>query len=328
MWRTVDSTQGSRTVKQLQTHFSRFNRRRFLASLTAAGPVTHACGQTFAASAARPGLSFGLLADAQYVDAPPAGSRYYREAPARLRQAVEHFNTRSLAFVVHLGDLIDRDWASFDAVLAPLAASRHPVYHVLGNHDFDLADEWKPQVPQRLGLPRRYHYFDRAGLRFVILDTTEVSTYAYPTGSPEQQAGETELKRVQAAGLPQAQSWNSGVSQAQLAWLETACRTARDAGLRVVAFAHHPVLPSGVYNLWNNDDVLRLLSRQSNVVAWFNGHHHDGALARVDAVPFLTLPGIVETPDTNAFAVADIYPDRLVLTGYGRAPSDEWRFTT
>ncbi len=55
----------------------------------------------------------------------------------RLAEAVEHFNRRDLAFCVHEGDLIEKDWKSFDDILKPLAASRHRWHHLLGNHDFD-----------------------------------------------------------------------------------------------------------------------------------------------------------------------------------------------
>jgi hypothetical protein len=30
---------------------------------------------------------------------------------------------------------------------------------------------------------------------------------------------------------------------------------------------------------------------------------------------------MVETPETNAFAAIDVYPDHLTIVGYGRAPS-------
>jgi manganese-dependent ADP-ribose/CDP-alcohol diphosphatase len=302
-------------------------RRSFLASMAATGPVVTSCQRAVAATTP-PLLSFGLMADAQYVDAPAAGSRHYRASLGRLREAIGHFNTRPLAFVVHLGDLIDRDWSSFDRVFEPLAGSRHPVCQVLGNHDFDVADALKPEVPDRLGVPQRHHYFDRGNFRFVILDTTEVSTYAHPEGSPGRRAGEAELERVQAAGLRQAQSWNSGIGKGQLEWFESSCRDAQQGGRRVVVFAHHPVLPAGVHNLWNDDALLQALARQPNVIAWFNGHNHGGALAQLGALRLITVPGMVETADTNAFAVVDLYPNRLVLTGRGRAPSHEWDFQT
>ena len=37
----------------------------------------------------------------------------------RLTEAVSDFNRRDLDFCANLGDAIDRDWTSFDVILAP-----------------------------------------------------------------------------------------------------------------------------------------------------------------------------------------------------------------
>jgi 3',5'-cyclic AMP phosphodiesterase CpdA len=271
-------------------------------------------------------FEIGLVADAQYADVPPKGTRFYRESVARLGVAVDHFNGRNLAFCAHLGDLIDRSWDSFDAIERPLATSRHPWHQVLGNHDFDVLESYKPQVPVRLRVPQRYRFFEYRDFVFVILDTNDVSTYAHAAGSPEQIAAQAELTRLQAAGAPQAKPWNGGIGPAQLAWLDQCCREARTAGRKVIIFAHHPVFPAGGHTIWNAPEVLALLSRHRNVVAWLNGHNHAGAFATHEGVPFLTLRGMVETANTSAFATAQLLPDRMLITGHGREPSREMIF--
>jgi hypothetical protein len=57
----------------------------------------------------RPLFSIGGIADRQYVDEPDAPPRLYSTAQAKLAAAVDDLNQRKLAFVVHLGDFIDRD---------------------------------------------------------------------------------------------------------------------------------------------------------------------------------------------------------------------------
>jgi len=92
-------------------------------------------------------FSFGAIADCQYCQGPDRGSRKYKASQEKLKQCVEHFNQENLSFVIHLGDFIDRDFSSFDDLL-PIYQSLHaPGYHVLGNHDFEVADEYKKQVP-------------------------------------------------------------------------------------------------------------------------------------------------------------------------------------
>ena len=83
-------------------------------------------------------FTFGLVADVQYADADPVGSRYYREARGKLADCVRVLNQMDLAFVIQLGDLIDRDYSSFDAVVPIYDRLRSPHYHVLGNHDFSV----------------------------------------------------------------------------------------------------------------------------------------------------------------------------------------------
>lgn len=267
-----------------------------------------------------PPVTLGLVADAQYVDAPARGTRHYRASAAKLAAAVADLDLLELAACVHLGDLIDRDWGSFDAMTRTLRRSRHRWHQVLGNHDFEVADEAKTRVPARLGLAARHYAFDLPGWRCVVLDTNDVSTYAHPPGSPAHAAAERELARLQAARVRQAKGWNGGVGPGQLAWFEGQCASARAAGLRVVVLAHHPVFPLGDHCAWNAPDILRAVDRHPNVAAWLNGHNHAGAFAERDGVPYVTLRGMVETESTTAFATATLHADRLVIAGRGREP--------
>lgn len=301
-----------------------FNRRQFLKTAVTAIASAPVIGRGATSEA----FEIGLVADAQYADIEAKGTRFYRQSIAKLGAAVEHFNGRDLDFCVHLGDLIDREWRSFDEITRPLAKSRHRFHHLLGNHDFEVLAEFKPRVPARLGMAGRYSFFDHRGFRFVILDTNDVSTYAHAPGTPENTAAAAELARLQAAKVPQAQSWNGGLGAAQLAWLDRTCREAGARRLRVIILAHQPLLPAGVHTLWNAAEALAIIERHRHVVAWLNGHNHAGAFAERGGVPFVTMHGMVETRETTAFATVRILPDRLVLTGHGREPSRELVFRT
>ena len=300
----------------------RYTRRGFLRT-TGAAVV---CAPVIARSATAGTFEIGLVADAQYADIEAKGTRFYRQSIGKLGTAVEHFNGRDLAFCVHLGDLIDREWRSFDEITQPLAKSRHRWHHLLGNHDFDVLDELKPRVPGRMGMERRYSFFDHAGFRCVILDTNDVSTYASRAETPERQAAEAELSRWMAAKARQAKPWNGAIGAAQLAWLDRTCADARAAKLRVIIFAHHPVFPDNDHNVWNAAGVLAVIDRHPHVVAWLNGHNHAGNFAERNGVPFVTMKGMVETAETTAYATARLHADRLVLIGHGREPSRELEF--
>ena len=298
-----------------------FTRRKFLHTTLGVAAVPW-----LARGAADAGFEVGLVADAQYADIPDKGTRFYRASLAKLDAAVAHFQGRELVFCVHLGDLIDREWTSFDAIAARLAPSRHRWHQLLGNHDFEVLDARKGEVPARLGMRWRYGAFDHGAFRFAVLDTNDVSTYAQAAGTPDHAAATAELARLQAAKVRQAKPWNGGLGAKQLAWLEATCAGARRDGKRVIVLAHHPVFPANEHNLWNAAEVLALLDRHPHVVAWLNGHNHAGAFGDYHGVPCVTLHGMVETAATNAFATARVLPDRLVITGHGREPSREVKF--
>lgn len=300
-----------------------FSRRRFLATAgsTLAVPAVHAAQDT-----PKPLFSFGLMADCQYADVDPAGSRFYRGSLNKLQEAVAELNKHPLALTFHLGDFIDRDFQSFDD-LDPVAKTlRSPLHHALGNHDFDVADDFKARIPGRLNLERGYYRLRRAGVRFLVIDTTEFSVYRHPADDPRTASARSELQHLAEQKSRSAQPWNSRPGDAQLAWLEEELRAATDAGEAVLVLGHHPILPDASHSVWNAGALSALLHRHACCKAYLNGHNHAGAYAQAEGVHYLTLDGMVETKDQNAFALAHLFPDRLEIRGFGRQESHRLTF--
>jgi manganese-dependent ADP-ribose/CDP-alcohol diphosphatase len=300
-------------------------RRTVIASLAAAAGACLFVGGALSGAAPAPIFSFGLIADVQYRDAAPSGTRFYRESTAKLAEAVERFNQLRPAFVVQLGDLIDGSLASYNAVLPIVGRLRAPVYHVEGNHDGAVEPGLQPEVLRRLGLDRRgagrgYYDFARQGWRFVVLNGNDLSVIASPEGSPERAAATAMLEELKTRNAPNAQTWNGGIGAAQLAWLERILSRAASARERVVVFCHFPVLPPGSATLWNDREVLAALDAHPAVVAYFSGHEHRGGYAEQGGVHFVTLRGVVEGHD-SAYAMVEVYADRLEMKGFGREPS-------
>jgi manganese-dependent ADP-ribose/CDP-alcohol diphosphatase len=298
------------------------SRRRFLTAslaLTVTGP-------SLIGASRKPPLRLGLVSDPQFADIDPWNTRFYRQSIGKLTEAVGRFNGLDLKWCVNVGDLIDSRWESFDEVLKPLAKSRHPFHHLLGNHDFEVPDAFKERVPKRLGLKHRYYSLWADGFCLAMLDTTDVSPYTHAESSKQSAEATAEWKRIVATGAINAQRWNGAVGERQLKWFEDTCHQAARARSKVIVFAHHPVYPAGNHCEWNADALLRIVERNRNVVAWINGHNHAGAFGVHAEVPFITLKGMVETKDTNAFAVVHLHSDRLELVGHGREPSRECVF--
>lgn len=258
-------------------------------------------------------FAFGVIADCQYCAGPPRGVRHYAESRWKLAACVDHLQSLELAYTVHLGDFIDRDFESFD-VVAPIYESLNcDSYHVLGNHDYSVSDEHKADVPRRLGMPSNYYDFTVEDWRFVVLDGNDVSLHAHVEGSPAH-ASAAEYHREHA---PKAPTWNGALGSDQLAWLEAKLDEACDAQQRVVLYCHFPVFPENVHNLWNAAVVLELIDDHPCVKAYLNGHNHAGNYAERHGVHFLTLKGMVDTQQTS-YAVVEVQKDTLFIHGFGR----------
>ena len=262
-----------------------------------------------------PIFSFGVIADCQYcnIKVPKTAARQYALSPKKLTACVEHLNRLDLQFVVHLGDFIDRDFKSFADVAPIYEKLKADHYHVLGNHDFEVADDLKAKVPAALGLKSRYYQFRYLGYRFIALDGNDVSLHAYPSNDPRHKAAEAVHKRLP-SGTP---TWNGAVGRAQLAWLKKALGEARRTGEKVILFCHFPVYPENIHNLWNAGEVLAVLEESQAVVAYMNGHNHAGNYGLLAKRHFVTFAGMVNTEET-AYAIVNVYADRLEIKGFGR----------
>jgi len=278
-------------------------------------------GRASAAPAAEPELTFGVIADPQYADTDPKWGRFYRNSLTKLESAVADLNTHPLEFTATLGDLIDRDFASFASVMPIYAKLKVPHFPVCGNHDFEVADADKSKVLTAMGLEKAYYSVIRKSWRFLFLDGTDIGIWRYPAGDPRTTAAEEMLERLAATELPQAKGWNGAIGPEQIKWIEAELEAAQAAGQRVILFCHYPVIPAGdSHNLWNAEELVALLGKHKHVAAYMNGHKHAGSYGTHGSCHYLNLKGMVETEKETAYAVVKCFPDRLEIEGYGLEP--------
>ena len=299
------------------------NRARFL-QLLSAGVIagTARAGDKSPGSAI---LSVGVLTDCQYADAdtPPKSKRFYRESPRKLADAIAHLNAMGdLDFMLHLGDAVDRDEKSYAVVMPLFARAQVPLYHLAGNHDYDIAAARKAEVPHLLGMSAPHYSFIRGGWRFVMLDGNAVSLFSTPKDSPQWQAAAAFAK----ASKRKLADYNGGLGTEQIEWLKSELQLARKAGERVVLCCHYPILPLDAHVLWDAEAVLEMVEQNKDLIAaWWNGHNHDGNYAARYGVHFLNFRGMVDTMQ-NSYARVDIFADRMEVAGYGREPRRILRF--
>jgi predicted MPP superfamily phosphohydrolase len=264
-------------------------------------------------------FSFGAIADCQYCQAPDRGGRKYSASKEKLQKCVKHFNREDLSFVIHLGDFIDRNFSSFDDLLPIYNSLDAPGYHVLGNHDFEVADEYKSQVPEKLGMPSKYYDFKIKNWRFLCLDGNDLSFIAYPRGSKRYQDSETYYREKKI----RSPKWNGGVGQKQMSWIREVLQTAEDSQEKVILFSHFPVYPPDPHNLWNAKEVISLLEEFSCVKAYINGHNHKGKYGIKNGIHYLTCKGMVDTNE-SAYSIANVFEDRIEIIGYGRETKEKF----
>ena len=270
-----------------------------------------------------PLFRFGVIADPQYADiAPnPETGRYYANSLQKLGDAIDTLNGEDLAFIITLGDIIDRGWDSFDAILPLFEKSRHERFFLLGNHDFAVQEDRLENVCARVGMSASYYDFARGGLRFVCLDGNDVSTFAPPPGDPRRALAEVRLQALKDRGAINAYPWNASLSDTQFDWLQGVLRKAEADGEQVIVMGHYPIYPVTTHAMWDSQRIVALLSRSNSFLAYFNGHDHDGNFGEIDGRCFVNFKGMVDTESDNTFAVVDVFADRLEIRGFGREAS-------
>jgi hypothetical protein len=265
-------------------------------------------------------LHIGMIADTQYCDCEnaPRYNRYFAETKERLKTAIDTFNSNDLSFLINLGDIIDKDWESFDDILPVFESAIAEKYHVLGNHEFYLEDSLKEKVPARLGMQHLHYSFIKHNWRFIVLNTLDLSLQAHPKGSPKFEKSDSLFQKTLSMNLPQAKVWNGGIGNGQKLWLQNQLNEATAKNQQVIIFSHIPLWPLNMNTLWNNEEILSILESYDCVKAYFAGHYHEGNYELKNGIHHLTLKGMLDTPDQNAFSIIEVTDNQIIVNGYGR----------
>ncbi|KEG14696.1 serine/threonine protein phosphatase [Trypanosoma grayi] len=282
----------------------------------------------------RPLLSIGVLSDIQYTDQEEASRRHFRLSLNKLKHAVSEMNANRshLDLVMHLGDTVnDNIKKNIVEINSRLKELRFPFFQVLGNHDFQLlSEEQRGQVPHLLGMPARY-YSLRAGegsaFLLIVLDGTDMSLYATTAGTVRRAEAEAMARRYRSR--KSMRDFNGGIGEEQMRWLRAQLEYATSQNLVTLVLCHFPMYPyKQVLNLWNDVEVVQLLSQYPCVAAVVTGHthrweyktllvpHRNGSFT----IHFITFGGIVQSPFTS-WGFLEVYEKELHAHGltFGRA---------
>lgn len=262
-------------------------------------------------------IGIGIIADCQYCDCDIKWNRYYKKSPQRLKKAIEKLNTHNLAYTIHLGDFIDKDFKSFDSINPIWANLKSESYHVLGNHDFEVIDSLKPLIPGKMGLEKRYYSIDKSNWKFIVLDGNDLSFYGTYDSLKLEETKQL-FTKISNDSLPYAQTYNGGLSNEQLLWIKDELDLARINHQNVGFYCHFPAFPIDKHNFWNVSEFLELIDEYKEVKFFMNGHNHEGSYAERKNVHYITYKGMVDTKDSTSYAITQISKDSLYIKGYGR----------
>lgn len=265
----------------------------------------------------KPIFSFGVIADVQYADADPVGTRYYRLSTGKLREALTVMKSDSVSFVINLGDLIDRDFKSYKPVIDLLDSSALRIYHIAGNHDYSVDAKYKKRLPVLVPSKNGYYSMVIEKFRFIFLNGNEISTYSTNNKASVKNASII-LDAMKQKGEINAVDWNGGISNSQINWLKSQLELSVAANEKVFISCHFPIVPENIHNLLNYKEVLSLLENYHNIIAWLNGHNHAGNYGNFNMIHFVTFKGMVETESSNSFAKVDVYKNKIWISGSGR----------
>jgi predicted phosphodiesterase len=265
-----------------------------------------------------PEFEIGIVADCQYCYCEPTEVRFYKEAPDRMREAVTILNRQPLDYTIHLGDFIDRDFSSFDTVGPIWRNLKSDKYHVLGNHDFSVADSLKHLVFEKMDIKDRYYSIVKNKWRFIVLDGNDLSVHGALTDAKKHQT-DSLFNLLADKNMSNLEPWNGGLSLEQLRWVERELQQATANKERVGFYCHFPVVGiSDHHNLWNYGQLLAIIDKYDCVKFYFNGHNHAGSYVQKNGVHYLNFKGMVDTKDTSSFATVAFRKDSLFVKGYGR----------
>jgi 3',5'-cyclic AMP phosphodiesterase CpdA len=281
----------------------------------------------FAGGGDTAGLRILAIADIQYSQDDPRMRRYYRNSIPKLEQIRKETEKQDFDFLVNLGDIIDNKYENLAPVLAGLDRFKMPKYHILGNHDFADSPKNILSLIKDLNLETRaYYILDKGPWRFVFLDTNTLGNYYNVGDETLKQEAAKALEKTREAGTKNAKLWNGGLDKRQLAWLDRQLADGGSRGMKVVIFAHSPLLPFNSHSALNTGEILEVIFKYSCVKAYICGHNHKGGYETRNGVPFLTLSGLVEGESEASYAELELHDSKIVVRGHGRTGSHVFSF--
>jgi len=264
-------------------------------------------------------LRIGVIADPQYANKEDSKTRFYRKSLQKIDDAVIDLNNKSLDMTIVLGDMVDDGPKDAKQIIERLNKLKMPFYPILGNHDFPI--DFDTSIFKSYAMPSAYYAIEKENWKILFLNTNELSSYAVKEGSKFEKEYLDVKIRLERHERINVKPWNGGVGKAQLKWIKKEINNASKRGMKVLVITHHPLYPEIGYEVLNNHELLDLFVAHKSVKAVISGHNHAGNFGFYEDLPCITLEGMVETSNQNAYGHMELFIDRIIINGVGRLTS-------
>ncbi|MEM6802900.1 MAG: metallophosphoesterase [Bacteroidota bacterium] len=212
-------------------------------------------------------IRFGIVADAHHDLMP--------DVENRMEAFIKSSSQAKTDFILQLGDFC-HPIKKNQNFLNIWNAYKNPAYHVLGNHDMDLAT--KEKTMDFWEMPARYYSFDQGAFHFIILD-----------GNMINQRGK--YSHYDTANFYIDSSLRTWVDPEQLEWLKA---DLQNTNRPTIVFSHQSL----VNDLWGikNRSLIQQLFEEENkrfgkqkVLACFNGHNHIDYMRKLNEIYYIDI---------------------------------------
>ncbi len=209
----------------------------------------------------------------------------------------------SVDFVIFTGDMVDRPQLnSYKDFFTILTALKYPSLMVLGNHDAKFVGGENEE------------YLTETQVLNIIANCNPNQKFdkAYWALTPK-----ANFRMIVLNLRTEEKSSNGVITKEQLEFLESELEANKDKVILI--FAHYPVVEpfqSDTHKILNSEEIMTVLQKYKNPIAYFSGHYHTTKITKVDNLIFVSTPALVTYP--NAYRIVNVtdYKDRTIFDFY------------
>lgn len=253
-------------------------------------------------------LRIGVVTDCHCADKKMAGTREYRDAPMKMKEAIKQFNQDKVDFVIELGDFIDSAGGSVATEISYLktlekeyAKSKAPRYYVYGNHCLDTLNR-KEFCAHTDANENGYYSFDKGLYHIVVLDSCYTSK-----------------------GVPYSRKnfhWtDANIPKKEVDWLKAdLAKTTKPT----IVFVHQRLDDAGHHSVKNAPEIRKVLEQSKRVIGVFQGHSHINIHVEVNGIHYTTIHAMIDGKGLKNSAYTEILLDNkgtMTIQGFVRQKS-------